>query len=311
MNGRLPASLSFVAALALGSIALPLHAAGDRLDVSSNAIATDSSENGVPDDAFDCLIEPVSLIDLGSPSQGIVGRLLVAHGESVTRGQPLVELESGVEAALLEQAEARAEMESEIRAREAEFALAKLDYSRFDEMHTRRLVPAQERDEAAARRRIAAAALVQAQENQRLQQLDAQRIRRELDRRTLRSPVDGVVVEHLLSIGESVRDNAVTRIAQLDPLRVEAVLPGRLFGTLERGRGARVYPEFGSGAPLVMTANVVDPMLDAQSGTFGVELMLANPDFAIAGGQRCRIVFDDMPTAPAAATPLPDDQAGD
>jgi len=301
MNENPLVTFSAVATLAFGFTVSPPSAAGGPLDERSSAATSGSVlPRQAPDDAFDCLIEPTSLIELGSSTQGVVARLLVERGESVTRGQALVELESGVEAALLEQAEARAEMQSEVDAREAEFAFAKLEFSRFDEMHTRALVPEQRRDEVSAQRRIAAAALVQAIENRRLLQLDVKRMRRELERRTLRSPVDGIVVEHLVSIGESVRDDAVTRIAQLDPLKVEAVLPGRLFGTLEQGRGARVYPEFDNGAPLVTTVDVVDPMLDARSGTFGVGLTLANPDLAIAGGQRCRIVFDDAPAIAAA-----------
>ncbi len=303
MNGHFSAASLLIVPLWVAATLGSSPAVGDVQEESATAIAASRSapaSSEVPDDAFDCLIEPTSLIELGSSLQGVVARRLVARGESVTRGQPIVELESSVEAAVLEQAEARAEMTSEVQAREAEFALAKLDFARIEEMHDRQLAPEQQLDEASARRQIAAAKVVQAIETQRLMLLDVQRMRRELERRTLLSPVDGVVLEHLVDVGELVRDNPVARIARLDPLRVEVVLPGRLFGTLEPGRGARVYPEFRDGPPLVTTIDVVDPMLDAQSGTFGAQLTLANADFAIAGGQRCRIAFEAAPAIAAA-----------
>jgi len=278
--------------IASAMLAYPV-VADDRERVGAGTSSTtELVASEAPADAFDCLIEPMVLTELGSASQGIVATQLVERGDRVRQGQAVVELESSVERALLEQAETRAGMQSEIHAREAELVLAKLDFDRLEDMHVRKLAPAQQRDEASARRLVAAAALVQATENQRLQQLDVKRMRRELERRTLRSPVDGVLIEHLVSVGELVRDNAVVRIAQLDPLHVEAVMPGRLFGTVERGRTARIYPELGRGEVLPATADVVDPMLDARSATFGVRLTIDNAGLDLPGGQRCRVVFD-------------------
>ena len=300
MNLKIYVLFTVSTLLVSGIAATSLPASGDMRKTASGYATAGNSLQAVPDNAFDCLIEPMSLIELGGSTQGVVEHILVERGERVKKDQVIIELESSVEKAYIEQAEVRARMESEIQAREAEYVLAKLEYARFDEMHKRDLAPEQQRDEAAARLRIAAAAVVQADDNRRLLQLELERLRRELAKRSLKSPVDGIVVDHFVSVGETVRDDPVTRIAQLHPLRVEAVLPGRFFGSLKRGDGARVFPEFNDGAPLSTTINVVDPMLDAQSGTFGVGLTLANADFSIAGGQRCRIVFDDAPPIAAA-----------
>ena len=300
MIGNISILIPCVAALTMGVTLHSSRISADLLDSASGNTVAEVSGGAAPDDAFDCLIEPMSLIELGGSTPGIVERILVKRGERVKKHQPIIVLESSVENAFIEQAEVRAGMKSEIQAREAEFALAKLEFARFEEMHERELAPKQQRDEAAARLRVAAAAVVQADDNRRLMQLDLQRMRYEVARRTLRSPVDGVVVEHLVSVGEAVRDDPVTRIVQLDPLRVEVVLPGRLFGSISRGYGARIYPEFIDGPPMITNVDVVDPMLDAQSGTFGVGLTLANANMSIAGGQRCRIAFNDAPPVAAA-----------
>lgn len=244
-----------------------------------------------PDTAHECLIEPDSIAEIGSPVQGILARLLVDRSDSVSRGQPIAELESALERAGVDYAEARAAMRSEIAAREADLELARLDLARVDEMHRQKLVPAQQRDEARARQRVADAALVQARENRQLLALELERARRLLEQRTIRSPVEGVVVERRARPGEFVYDNPVMTIATLDPLRVEVVLPARLFGTIRPGDTARVFPELDEDEPLTATVDVVDRLLDTSSGTFGVRLVLPNPDLAVPGGQRCRIAF--------------------
>ncbi len=251
----------------------------------------------VPDTAHDCLIEPLVLTDVGSPTQGIVARLMVDRGAQVTRGQPVVELESSIEQAVIEQAEARADMQGEVATREADLSLARLDSKRFIDLHSQKLAPAQQRDEAVAREQIANAALVQALENRQLQLLELKRTRRALEQRTIRSPVDGVVVSQLVYPGELVFDNPVMTIAQLDPLRVEVVLPARLFGTVEPGDTARIFPELESGNPMEARVEVVDPLLDARSGTFGVRLLLPNAELLVPAGQKCRVSFNAVDNA--------------
>ena len=49
------------------------------------------------------------------------------------------------------------------------------------------------------------------------------------------------------------------------------------------------------------TVVVVDRVIDAASGTFGVRLLLANPDLALPAGLKCKIRFDGpRPGAPRA-----------
>jgi len=267
--------------------------------------ATLSAANPMTDEALDCLIEPWVTSEVGSPVQGIVSELLVDRGQKVTKGQALATLESGVEHAEVELAEARALMNSEISAREADLKLAKLDIGRFKDLHSRKVVSSQQIDEATARFRIASAALTQAKENNMLLQLEFQRMKRQFDRRTLRSPVDGVVVSQLTFAGEFIHDNPAMKIAQLDPLRVEVVLPARLFGTIKVGDKASLFPELNaSGEPLTSTVDVVDPLLDTRSGTFGVRLKIANVDYQIPAGQRCQIAFDPKISAANPSAPV-------
>ena len=242
---------------------------------------------------FDCLVEPMVVAQVGSPVQGVIESLLVDRSDFVKAGEPIASLESGVERASLNQARMRSQMKSEIQAREADLQLARTNMKRMDDLHARKMVPAQERDEARAELQVAQAALKQAQENYKLVQHELDRAKELLAQRTIRSPVNGVVVEQRAFPGEFVYENPVMTIAQLDPLRVEVILPARYFGRFNADDVALVYPEIGDQRPLIAEVDVIDRMLDNRSGTFGIRLALPNPDLAIPGGQKCRLEFAD------------------
>ena len=146
--------------------------------------------------------------------------------------------------------------------------------------------------------------LRQAREQRRLRELDLRRAEAALERRTVRSPSDGVVLRRFKQAGEYVENEPILRIAQLDPLRVEAIVPMSLFGHVQAGMQAEVLIEAGQDGPQSGTVDAVDAMADPASGTFGVRLELANPEHRIAAGQKCRVRFiaasDPSPAVPAA-----------
>jgi multidrug efflux pump subunit AcrA (membrane-fusion protein) len=52
-----------------------------------------------------------------------------------------------------------------------------------------------------------------------------------------------------------------------------------------------VSPEEPVGGEYPATVTVVDRVVDAASGTFGVRLELPNPDRALSAGLKCRVRF--------------------
>lgn len=250
-----------------------------------------SSVDAYAADSYGCLIEPMVVTSVGTQVQGVVDELLVDRSDRVERGQPLVRLDSSIETINLEQAEARVHMNSELNARIADRRLAKLQMQRVGDLHRQKMVSSAERDEAVAQFEMADASVHQAEENLALLEMEARRARQLLSQRTLRSPIDGVVVEQQVFPGEFVYDNPVMTIAQLDPLRVEVLLPSSRFGEFKPGDEALVIPELESDEPLEATVDVVDPLLDPRSGTFGARLLLPNPDLQITSGQQCELQF--------------------
>ncbi len=270
--------------------AQPMSAVRAKPDTQALA-GTSTANSRAAEENYGCLIEPMVITSIGSQVQGVVDELLVDRSDLVKLGQPLVRLNADIETINLEQAIARARMASEIDAREADLRLAEQQMRRMSELHTQNMVPAAERDEAVSRVEVAKATLSQARDNQILQKIELRRARQLLEQRVMRSPVNGVVVEQQVFPGEFVYDNPVMTIAQLDPLRVEVVLPSSHFGTYEPGDIATVIPETDTGRSLKAVVDVVDRQLDPRSGTFGVRLLLPNPELEVTSGQQCELRF--------------------
>jgi len=237
---------------------------------------------------LDCLIQPAVLVELGSPVSGVIEGIHVDRGERVEEGQLLVELEAGVERATVELARARAEMETEIRANEATLALDQRRVSRKDRMLEKRAVSVDDMDQAETEALLGELELQQAQENRQLAWLELARAQAALRRRAIYSPFSGVVVDRMMELGSRVSDEPVLKLAQLDPLRVELIAPAHLFGTIEKGARAEVETELPVGGRFEGTVAAVDPIIDAASGRFGVEIELPNPDHEIPAGLRCQ-----------------------
>jgi RND family efflux transporter MFP subunit len=243
----------------------------------------------------DCMIEARQAIEIRSPVEAVIEQVKVRRGDPVTRGQVLVELASGPERAALALARSRADATGEVKAAQARVDIAQKKADRAAELFKQSFISANSRDEAAAELQLATEELRRANENRELAALEAKRAAEVLAMRTIRSPLSGVVVEVLLKPGEfgaiSFKD-PIMRLAQIDPLHVEVVLPMSAYGRVKARQKATVMPEAPVGGSYQTTVAVVDPVVDAASGTFGVRLELPNAKRAIPAGVRCKVRFN-------------------
>ncbi|MEW8228609.1 MAG: efflux RND transporter periplasmic adaptor subunit, partial [Candidatus Thiodiazotropha endolucinida] len=135
--------------------------------------------------------------------------------------------------------------------------------------------------------------LAQAKENKFLAELDLKQAEALYNRHTIRSPVRGIVVERYLNPGESVEERPIVKIAQINPLRVEVVAPVSMLGKVKTGQLAMVRPELPVGGNHQAVVKIVDPILDAASGTFRIRLEIPNDDYSLTSGLRCQVRFLD------------------
>lgn len=241
---------------------------------------------------YDCLIEARQQVEIRSPVEAVIESVLVQRGDFVKKGQVIATMESGPERAALELARSRATMQGELKAAAARLDLAQKKMLRAEELYKQNFVSVNALDEAKAEYQFSMEQLRQAQENQKLAELEVERSSQVLALRTIRSPLSGVVVNVLQKPGEFSSTNLkdpIVKLAEIDPLHVEVILPVALYGKIKIGQRAQIMPEQPVGGRHAATVKVVDRVIDAASGTFGVRLELPNRQREIPAGVRCRI----------------------
>jgi len=264
-----------------------------NLLIFSFLIVTSASIQADEQNALDCLIEPHDVVEISSPVQGILETVTVERGDTVKKGQIVAKLKSGVEESNVRLMKARAKMESDIHARKADLELKKRTSEQLESLFNKKLASLHEFDDAKTMSVIADYEHKKALELYHVAQLELDHAQEILDQRHLKSTVDGVVVERMKSPGEYVEDQPVVKIAQIDPLNVEVIAPIHMLGSIQVGMDAEVTAEQSADAVFHARVIVVDPVIHASSGTFGIRLNLPNSDHKIPAGLRCKVYFNN------------------
>lgn len=214
------------------------------------------------DDALvSCLLEPSMVVAVASPVSGVVQRIHRERGDAVRVGDKLFELESAAEQATLALASTR-------------LRLAESKSARHQELIREGILSEQEGDELMAELELARAARDEAQAM--------------LARRTVQSPINGVVLKRLIAPGEQAAGNPVLRLATLNPLHADITLRASAYGRLKPGMPVRISA--GEGLPVLGgRVRQVDPVIDAASGTYSISVELANPGHRVPAGLTCAL----------------------
>jgi biotin carboxyl carrier protein len=213
---------------------------------------------------IDCLIEPNMMIELSSPVSGVLESILVDRSDAVKKGEIVARLKSDVE-------------QVKLKASKESLDASLVEQKRANDLYRDRVITLSEKE--------------QADHEAALTRLEVEHALANLELRNIRSPIDGVVVDRYLMPGEHIENNPILKLAQLDPLRVEVVAPVTYFGQISKGMHAQVKTDYGSFENLVAEVVVVDKVVDAASGTFGIRLELQNRDNRVPGGLKCSVRF--------------------
>ena len=242
-------------------------------------------------DEMGCTIEPNQTVKISTAVEGVLDKVSVKRGESVKAGQIVALLQSGVEQAAVKLAQKRAALQAQIDARKARVKSAQRKLNRAEDLVDKNFVSSEELEDAATELEVAERNLQEALESQQLAKLDLVRANEQLALRRIKSPIDGIVVETLLSAGEFAQGQPILEIAAIDPLHVEVISPMERYGQIALGATAYVTPEAPLTGEYEAEVTIVDKIVDAASGTFGVRLLLPNEDLALPAGIECTVRF--------------------
>lgn len=250
-----------------------------------------SDAAGAQGNMLDCLIESSQVVTVSLPVEALVETVTVDRGDLVEKGQVLATLESSVERAAVAAARIRTKMEAAIKGSQIRIEFGERRLARTDLAYKEGGVPLKDLDEAETSKVLAEISLLEAQENRELAEAELQRAEAALALRTARAPVSGVVLQRLSSPGEFSEHAPLLKLAQLDPLYVEVIVPVSMLGKIAPGMLVLVTPEPPLNVTVTARVKVVDRVIDAASGTFGVRLELPNPKYAIPAGLKCKVRF--------------------
>ena len=236
-----------------------------------------------------CLIEPSRVVEVGSPVIGVVESVKVERGDRVKTGQVIAMLRADVERAAVGVAQSRATIAAEVRAAEANYELARQKLTRAKGLVSQKFISDQALEQAHAETEVARQRLEQAQDQRRIWERELQLAQAQLELRTIRSPADGVIVERYMTGGERVEEKPIVRVATINPLKVEIVVPASLYGTIPLGAELTITPELPNAKPRKAKVTLVDTVIDGPSNTFRVRLDLPNPNYDLPPGPRCKV----------------------
>jgi membrane fusion protein, multidrug efflux system len=121
---------------------------------------------------------------------------------------------------------------------------------------------------------------------------------------TIRTPIGGVVAERLIKVGNMVLPNqAVFRVAGLDPLIAVLHVPERQLGKLRTGLDAKLTVDASSTEPFTGHIKRISPVIDPATGTVKVTVEVRDPSRRLKPGMFARIniiydIHENVLTAP-------------
>ena len=244
---------------------------------------------------LNCRIEPHVRVEVSSAAEGVVSEILVNKNDTVSKGDTLARLEATLETATVDLRRLQADLESDVDAQGLAYKYSQRNLKRVQDLYSKKAASFAELDKAKTEHELAAQQLQQAKDRRRQADMEYRRALADLERRTISSPIDGVVVERYKEPGEHIYFEPVLQLAQLDPLKVEVFAPAKLYQQIKEGMNAIVTPELDLGKGLYSAkVDTVDKVIDAASNTFGVTLSIPNPRLDIPSGQKCRVSFPDI-----------------
>lgn len=235
---------------------------------------------------------PVSDVQVSSSVAGLVHRISVRPGQLVKPGELLLELDNASQQVELRRRAVMLDDNSELQT--ARVRVAALT----DLLEMTELVAS--KSQSVSKEELVKARLEKATAEGRLLQLVAQKARErveheqaqlELQQRTVRAPMAGVVVDVPMDVGEWAKPGDVmVRLADISQVELRLNLPQTAAASFRVGN--RVVARFEAGAAQVQSTglvNFVSPLADSASGLVDVRIRFANPTGRIRPGAKAVI----------------------
>jgi membrane fusion protein (multidrug efflux system) len=248
--------------------------------------------------------EPFHTVELSPAEPGILAKLFVKEGDAVQAGEAVAALDARVLEVSLKIARQAMQSKGRLRAARAEYDLKAQRLEKLKALKTQGYAFQDELERAAADVEVADANRLAAEEQLAVDSLQCEKAQAEVELRTLRSPIDGVVAKVHYEEREfvSAPNSAVLTVVQLNPLRIVFPLPTAAAVKLGKDQPVTVrLPETEEDA--VGRVELVSPITDAESGMVRVRVLVPNAEGRYRAGVRAMLI--PTPNSPLAGASHP------
>lgn len=223
-------------------------------------------------------LNPVVLISVGTQVSGTVRKLYVDFNDKVKKGQPLLELDDALVSATERQSAAN------VVNAQATLELAQANEARMKSLFAQEYVSRQEYDQSIQALKSARAQLA-------LAKAQNERDRANLNFTVIRSPVDGVVIDRVVDLGQTVAASFQTptliKIAQdLSEMRIDTSFAEADIGNIREGQNARFNVDAFSNRSFTGEVQQIrlNPTNQQNVVTYNVRINVPNPDQLLLPG---------------------------
>ena len=238
-------------------------------------------------------IRAASFVEVHARVEGFLEKMLFEEGKRVKQNDPLFKINPDRYRARVEKAKAQ------LKKSQAQAAKAKRDVERLKPLYEQHAASQLDLDNATA-------ALEDAEANIAMSQADLDQAEMELSYTVVTSPLSGYISERFVDVGALVGPGVNSKLAAV--VKSDTVLVDFKMTALDYLRAERRNVKFGerdttrswqptvtvtladnSEYPVKGIVDFADPLVDPQTGTFGVRAELANPNQKLLPGQFTKV----------------------
>lgn len=203
-------------------------------------------------------MEAVRGVTVSADLPGVVEKILFESGQAVREGDVLVELDTRQERAQLASLEAQRD-------------LARVNYSRMQQLANAGVISRMEYDQATAQ--------------QKSTEANAAEVRATIARKTIRAPFSGTLGIRKVNLGQYLAaGTAIAPLQSLNPIYVNFGVPQQEAGKVKVGGTLRVTSEALTGSVFTGRVTALDSVVDETTRNVQVQATLSNPEGKLRPG---------------------------
>ncbi len=207
-------------------------------------------------------VEPNQGVTLTTETSGVIKKIAFTSGSQVEAGQLLLQLDSDVEKANLQSAQAR-------------LPAAEAKYKRYKGLFTKGSVSKEAFDEAEANFYSLAA--------------DIESLKASIDRREINAPFSGVIGIRNVYLGQYLQpSDRIVRLEDISVMKLRFTVPQTDFSRISIGQDVDIFVDAYPNQPFKGSISAIEPAVSVQSGLIQVQADIPNNDGKLRSGMFAR-----------------------